>query len=304
MASFCIMHTEKRHATDAHGISAENNREAEKEKDFPASDINWKKTGDNIYFKKSDNWLADIKKELHAHGINKWRKDAVMFLDTVYSASPEFFAGKSKKEIEAYFRNCLAFNEREYGAHTINAVIHLDETTPHMHVICVPIAEKKPKIEKDENGLIKPTKKEYTLSSKKVVGNKVQMRNAQTHFYNQVGREWGLERGQTNDPERNRKHLNSLEYKQRMEREKTLALSQQRAQIERQRDQSLKDLKEIKGKVAKGQQLSDKYDNFVNKFIATYGEQGREIIKMFEDMERQEVEQFFDGIEDVEIDDF
>ena len=173
-----------------------------------------------------------------------------------------------------------------------------------MHVICVPIAEKKPKIEKDENGLIKPTKKEYTLSSKKVVGNKVQMRNAQTHFFEQVGCKWGLERGRTNDPEKNRKHLNSIEYKERLVREKTLALSQQRAQIERQRDLSLKDLKEIKGKVAKGQQLSDRYDNFCDKFIAMYGEQGREIIAMFEDIEKKEMEQFFDGIEDIEIDDF
>lgn len=302
--AYCTMHWMKGKTADAYGVHSENNREAGKEKNFPASDINWQKTKDNIYLKKSDNWLADIKKELHAHGIDKWRKDANMFLSVNYGASPEFFVGKSKQEIETYFRDCLAFNEREYGEHTINAVIHMDETTPHMHVIFVPIAEKDRKIEKDENGLIKPTKKEYCLNTDKIVGNKTKMRNAQTHFYEQVGKEWGLERGHTNDPEHNRKHLNSLEYKQRQEREKVIALMRQKAQIEHQRDLSLKDLKEIKGKVSQGQQISDRYDNFVDKFIQMYGEQGKEIIAMFEDMEKKEMEQFFDGLEDIEIDDF
>lgn len=264
--AYGVVHTEKRHSQDAHGIQGENNRDASKQREFTASNINWEKTNDNIYFKKSDDWLGDIKGELKAHGIEKWRKDAVMFIDSVYSASPEFFEGKNKYEVEGYFRQCLSFHEKEYGGHVINAVVHLDETTPHMHVVSVPIVEKEAKQEKDENGLIKPTQKEYSLSAKKVIGNQSQMRRAQDHFYEQVEKGWGLERGETGDPKKKKKHLSNLEYKTQAEEKKLAEVMQKRGEMEQQLASARQCLE--------GRQLTnDRFNDLVNYLDNTYGKE-------------------------------
>ena len=82
----------------AGGIQTENNRKADKHREFNASDIDWNKTNENVFLIQSNNIKADVEKELHDYGIDKWRKDAVTFIDGFYGASPEFFEGKTKEE--------------------------------------------------------------------------------------------------------------------------------------------------------------------------------------------------------------
>lgn len=203
-----IMRIEKRKTQACAGIHAENNRAAER-KNFVSSEIDWEKTKDNIYFVKSDNFKADIEKDLHAHGIDKWRKDAVTFIDGLYTASPDFFQDKKPEEVERYFKDCLEFHKKTYGDHIINAVVHLDEATPHMHVISVPIVEKS---EIDEKlGVPKPT--EYRLSAKTLMGGLKDYYKRQDEFYEDVTKGYGLERGETRNPEKRKKHLSVLEYK-------------------------------------------------------------------------------------------
>lgn len=203
-----IMRIEKRKTQACAGIHAENNRAAER-KNFVSSEIDWEKTKDNIYFVKSDNFKADIEKDLHAHGIDKWRKDAVTFIDGLYTASPDFFQDKKPEEVERYFKDCLEFHKKTYGDHIINAVVHLDESTPHMHVVSVPIVEKS---EIDERlGVPKPT--EYRLSAKTLMGGLKDYYKRQDEFYEDVTKGYGLERGETRNPEKRKKHLSVLEYK-------------------------------------------------------------------------------------------
>lgn len=68
------------------------------------------------------------------------RTDSVRLVETVITASPEFFQGKSMKEIRAFFREALEFIKQKQNPDTIiSAVVHMDEKTPHMHVSFVPI---------------------------------------------------------------------------------------------------------------------------------------------------------------------
>lgn len=208
-AMYGIMRIEKRKTQACVGIHAENNRDSAERKNFVSSEIDWEKTKDNIYFVKSDNFKTDIEKDLHAHGIDKWRKDAVTFIDGLYTASPDFFQDKKPEEIERYFKDCLEFHKKTYGDHVINAVVHLDEATPHMHVVSVPIVEK---TEIDEKlGVPKPTK--YSLSAKTLMGGLKDYYARQDRFYEDVTKGYGLERGETRNPEKRKKHLSVLEYK-------------------------------------------------------------------------------------------
>ena len=203
-----IMRTEKRKQQSVKGIQGENNRtEADRGK-FPNSDIDYNRTHENKWLVKSDDWLQTINKELHKHGIDKHRKDAVVMLDTFYTASPEFFKDKTKEEIEKYFNDCLEFHKKEYGDHVINAVIHYDETTPHMHVTSVPLVE----LEKDK----------YKLSAKEIMGGRGKYVQRQDRFYKEVTKEYGLERGEKWEPgKEKRKHREQAEHGLR-EAEQTL----------------------------------------------------------------------------------
>lgn len=190
-----IMRCEKRKMSAVGGLEAEANREHKI--DLPASDIDWDKTHDNVYLVRSVDWRKSICRTLQEYGISRWRKDAVVMIDSLYTASPEFFQSVDQSQVIDYFRDCLLFHEQHYG-HIINAVVHLDETTPHMAVASVPIVQRGDK---------------YVLSAKELMGNRSDYRTRQDDFWREVSSQYGLERGEPSDPLERREHLTVQQYK-------------------------------------------------------------------------------------------
>lgn len=193
---FCIMRTEKRKRTDLGGIQKENTRTATEynNKVSPGMDIL------NVTLRESNNWLRDIDNEIKTAGA-RTRSNSVLALDTLYTASSEFFQGKTNEENDTFFRDCLKFHERHFG-HIISAVIHYDETTPHLHVISVPLTQ------------------DGRLSARDVIGNKAKMSKAQDEFFEQVGKGYGLERGIHMDGQEKKKHISAQEHELREIRQK------------------------------------------------------------------------------------
>ena len=185
---FCIMRTEKRKRTDLGGIQRENTRTATEynNKVSPGMDIF------NVTLKESSNWLQDINNEIKAAGA-KTRSNSVLALDTIYTASPDFFQGKTNQQNDDFFKDCLQFHQEHFG-HIISAVIHYDETTPHLHVISVPLT------------------KNNRLSARDVIGNKAKMSKTQAAFFEQVGRGYGLERGIHMDGQEKKQHISAQEH--------------------------------------------------------------------------------------------
>lgn len=188
---FCIMRTEKRKRTDLGGIQKENTRTATEynNKVAPGMDIF------NVVLKESDNWLQDINNEIKAAGA-KARSNSVMALDTIYTASPEFFQERTNAENDKFFQDCLKFHNEHFG-HIISAVVHYDETTPHLHIISVPLT------------------KDGRLSARDVIGNKAKMSKTQDQFFEQVGRGYGLERGIHMDGQEKKEHISAQEHELR-----------------------------------------------------------------------------------------
>lgn len=61
------------------------------------------------------------------------------------SATPEFFHGKSREEIQEWAESSLEFVTEEIGIdkeNILHAVVHMDEKTPHLHVVAVPLIKK------------------------------------------------------------------------------------------------------------------------------------------------------------------
>lgn len=188
---FCVMNIQKRKRTDISGIQKEATRTATEYN-------NQVKPGMNIFnvnLIQSNNWMQDIQAEIDRAGA-KTRSNSVIALDAIYTASGEFFKGKSNEECNQYFRDCLEFHQRKFG-HVISAVIHYDETTPHMHILSVPLTQ------------------DGRLSAREIVGNRANLSRMQTEFFEQVGRGYGLERGVQMDGQEKKKHITAQEHKLR-----------------------------------------------------------------------------------------
>ncbi|MFP7675778.1 MobV family relaxase [Marivita sp. S0852] len=108
----------------------------------------------------------------------KVRRNAVPAIEYVMSASPEEMAQMGSIQSEDYLRDAFAWIEEKHGAENIlSAVIHMDETTPHLQVLVIPL---------DERG---------KLNARDIVGNAKDLSAMQTDYAERVGAKYGLERG-------------------------------------------------------------------------------------------------------------
>lgn len=107
----------------------------------------------------------------------KRRKDAVLAVEYVMTASPEWFDKATPEQEQAFFQRSLQWLADKYGADRIvTASIHRDEATPHLSAFVVPLTQDK------------------RLSAKEFIGSRDKMRADQTSYAGRVA-DLGLERG-------------------------------------------------------------------------------------------------------------
>lgn len=128
----------------------------------------------------------------------KIRKNAVLCIEVVVSASPEWFEGKTINEENEYFNKAILFLKKEFGEDNfIIGGVHRDEKTPHFFGYFIPRVDGK-------------------LNAKKLLGgHKNRMVQLQTDFHNRVSKQFGLERGISNT---GRKHMDASEYAKELEK--------------------------------------------------------------------------------------
>lgn len=169
----------------------------ERTKDFYISnpDIDQSRTSQNFHL-VTPRWSyeQEIRHRIKVTGC-RVRKDSVKFVDTLVTVSPEF-AQEHATEMPEYFTRAFTFLKERVGEENIiSAVVHLDETTPHMHLCFVPLT------------------KDNRLSAKEILGNKKNMIRWQDNFYACMAERWPeLERG-TPAVETRRRHLTPQWYK-------------------------------------------------------------------------------------------
>lgn len=134
--------------------------------------------------------LHELNQEFLAHGKyedeiaertkglkRKVRKDAVVLVDGMMTASPEWFAAHSYGEAMAFFRDGLDFIQNTFGKENVfYFTVHRDETTYHAHFGFTPI-------------------KDGSLSWKKFFPNRQALTKFQDQFYENVSSKYGMERG-------------------------------------------------------------------------------------------------------------
>jgi hypothetical protein len=109
----------------------------------------------------------------------KRRKDAVLAIEYLITASPEAMQAMDARGRDGYFNDALKWlRERHGGSNVVYAGIHRDETTPHMYAYVVPLDEATGR-----------------LNCRKWLGGAKALSEMQTDFADNVGARHGLERG-------------------------------------------------------------------------------------------------------------
>lgn len=144
-----------------------------RERETPNADAS--RTADNEHnAAKSTNEAMGKLRELLPE---KRRKDAVLAVEYVITASPEWWTKASKAEQTDFFNQAHQWLAKKYGAdRIITATIHRDEKTPHLSAFVVPLTQ------------------DGRLSAKDFIGNKAKMTADQTTFAKAV-EHLGLQRG-------------------------------------------------------------------------------------------------------------
>lgn len=91
---------------------------------------------------------VDVIKE--AIGSQRIRKNAVLGVEMLLSAIPQYFRPSAPEKagtydparLEAWTQTTTTWLQEKYGSRIVSARLHLDEATPHLHVLLVPLDDK------------------------------------------------------------------------------------------------------------------------------------------------------------------
>ena len=183
---------EKYKRADVVGIERENERD-ENYKSTRNPQIDKSRTHLNYhtlpYEKKYLSFIDERIKKLAPK--RKIKDDAVLITSFILGSDKEFFDGISPETQKQFFDDCTEFFAERYGKeNVVSAVVHLDESTPHLHFNLMPVTGGR-------------------LCAKELFDRSA-LRELQTDFYEVVGKKYDLKRGKEGSTA---KHLDTVAFK-------------------------------------------------------------------------------------------
>ena len=141
MENFVVAHVQKFKAADIRGIEIHYERSSA---NLSNKDIDSKRTADNYNLMGNGTPFRRRVKELVDSRYNPkgtaLRKDAVQACSVLVSASPDVFKNMSSDGVRRYFQSAVDWLCDEFGReNVVGAYVHMDEETPHLHFVFVPL---------------------------------------------------------------------------------------------------------------------------------------------------------------------
>nr|WP_294509296.1 MobV family relaxase [uncultured Bilophila sp.] len=208
--SFLVLHMDKFKKDAIRGIQSHNRRERESHSN---PDIDYTRSAGNYdlcenpsshYAEAIQNRIDDLLM------VKSVRKDAVHLCGLIISSDKSFFTRIGKAETRRFFEESAAFLTDFVGRENIiSAMVHMDEKTPHMHFLHVPVT---PDGRLSANSI-------YTRASLKKL-------QTELPIYLQ-NRGFDIQRGVEQKPGSAKKHLDTREFKQQQEALNSLILESQ-----------------------------------------------------------------------------
>lgn len=216
--SYLVLHMDKFKKDAIRGIQSHNRRERETHSN---PDIDYSRSTGNydLHEFASANYMQAIQNRIDdLLMVKAVRKDAVHLCGLIVSSDKVFFTRMGKDETRRFFEEAAAYLTDFVGKeNVISAMVHMDEKTPHMHFLHVPVT---PDGRLSANSI-------YTRASLKKLQTDLPL-------YLQ-GRGFDIQRGVEQKPGSAKKHLDTREFKQQQEALNNLILeSEELAQNSRQ----------------------------------------------------------------------
>lgn len=203
--SYAIVRNEKLTRAEVNGKGTHNDRKA---KNHTNKDINPTKTHLNYYIKKNElTYTKEFDKYLKENNLKgHLRSNSIIMCQMIFTSDQEFFDKIGEQETKRYFDECYKFmcNYKNLGEkNVISAVVHLDERTPHLHLMFVPVVHIK---DKDGSAIEKICARDFWKG-------RDSYRKLQDAYFEHVKSKWfDLERGLYVE-ETSRKNLSVEEFK-------------------------------------------------------------------------------------------
>lgn len=177
---YAILRFQKRKAGSVAACERHNERKKDAYKSNPDIDMGRSRENYHLVAPPRYTYKKEINRKIAAAGC-RVRRDSVMLVETLITASPEFMHSLSSEEQKAYFTTALDFVAGLVGKQNIiSAVVHMDEKTPHMHLSFVPLTP------------------EGKLSAKTLLGNQRSLSEWQTAYHACMSAKWNeLQRGES-----------------------------------------------------------------------------------------------------------
>lgn len=216
--SLLVLHMDKFKKNAIRGIQSHNRRERESHSN---PDIDYSRSAGNydLHESASDSYAQAIQNRIDdLLMVKAVRKDAVHMCGLIVSSDNSFFTRMDKDETRRFFEEAAAYLTDFVGKeNVISAMVHMDEKTPHMHFLHVPVT---PDGRLSANSI-------YTRASLKKL-------QTELPIYLQ-NRGFDIQRGVEQKPGSAKKHLDTREFKQQQEALNNLILeSEELAQNSRQ----------------------------------------------------------------------
>ena len=189
---YAVVHMMKIKSGAVGGIQSHNNREHEPKTN---PDVDMSRSEDNYDLISCDNYKRSIKEKLSnlVESSRAVRKDAVVVCNFIVTSDNETMNALGADRQREFFRDSVKWFSDRYGAdRVLNATVHMDEATPHLHIGVMPITQ---------DGRL----------SAKAIFTKTEMKAIQTEFARDVGEKYGLERGVEGSE---RTHLSEARFKE------------------------------------------------------------------------------------------
>lgn len=189
---YAVVHMMKIKSGAVGGIQSHNNREHEPKTN---PDVDMSRSEDNYDLVSCDNYKRTIKEKISSlvESSRAVRKDAVVVCNFIVTSDNETMDALGADRQREFFQDSVKWFSDRYGAdRVLNATVHMDETTPHLHIGVMPITQ---------DGRL----------SAKAIFTKTEMKAIQTEFARDVGEKYGLERGVEGSE---RTHLSEARFKE------------------------------------------------------------------------------------------
>lgn len=189
---FAVVHMMKIKSGAVGGIQSHNNREHEPKTN---PDVDMSRSKDNYDLVPCDNYRRAIKEKMSdlVESGRAVRKDAVVVCNFIVTSDSDTMEALGADRQRAFFEDAVKWFSDRYGAdRVLNATVHMDENTPHLHIGVMPITQ---------DGRL----------SAKAIFTKTELKAIQTEFARDVGALYGLERGVEGSE---RTHLSEARFKE------------------------------------------------------------------------------------------